>query len=71
MKHILFFMKKDFLTLPIGILHKSVIFGWYSDISLSISILSGAKGQSLCNSRNSLVYSRSTSRTHPLELLLV
>ena len=35
-----------------------------------ISILSRAKEQLLWNSRNSLVYSRSTSKTQPFDLLL-
>ena len=75
MKYRIFLTKKlgtSFLTLPIGILHKSAIFNWYSDnISLSIYILSGTKGKSLCNSCKSLGYWRSTSRIHPFELLLV
>ena len=36
-----------------------------------ISFLSAAKGWSFCNSHNSLGYLRSTSNTHPLELLLL
>ena len=41
------------------------------NISLLIPILSGTNEQSLCNSGKSLGYSRLTSRTHPLEVLLV
>ena len=50
----------NFLTLPTRVLYKSAIFSWYLEsISLLISILSGAKGKWLCNSRNCLRYSRS------------
>ena len=62
----------NFLTLSIGVLYKSAIFSWYSDkISVLIYILSRAKGQSSCNSHNSLEYSVSTSRANAFELLLV
>ena len=59
-----------FFTVPIWILFKSEIFNWYSH-SISPLISSGAKGQSLCNSRNSFGNSRSTWKTHPFELFLV
>ena len=66
-----FFYQKigtNLLILPLEILYKSSIFSWYSD-SISL-ILSGAKRSSLFNSRNSLRYSRSTSRSAPSKLLL-
>ena len=45
------------LTLPLGVLYKSAILKWYPDSSsLLISVLSGAKRYSLCNSRNSFGY---------------
>ena len=40
-------------------------------ISFLIPMLPGAKGQSLCNSHNSLGYSKSTSKTQTSELLMI
>ena len=44
---------------------------YLDNISLLNSILSGDKGQSLWNLRNSLGYSRSTSKIRPVEVLVL